>query len=161
MRLKELREQAGLQSKKLAKLARVDAGMMSKFEHFKCLPTPATMDLICKALNADVSEIYDAKERLFTHTKKAHKKPKPTDKYRLTVDLPIEAQEFIKKALPACGYKDITYWVYRCYERLQAEYIAKQRYTEEKTVHISEDYEHNNTNFANGYDFYDYEEENQ
>lgn len=119
MKLKERREEKGLLSKSLGKLIGISPDMMSRFENYKCLPTPPDMKKICQALECDPDDPYDRAEITFPRRKK---KPKPEDRYRLTVDLPIEAKDFFKKALRVCGYKDITYWVWRCYERLQKQY---------------------------------------
>ena len=54
---------------------------------------------------------------------------KEKDIYKITVRLPKEARKEIKDALKVCGYKDVTYWIWRCYERLlnQKDILIKQR----------------------------------
>lgn len=123
MNLKLIREQNGLKGYELAKAVGTDASMISRFENYKCLPTPETMDGICRELSCGVADIYEPIEITYKIPESAkRKKPKPADKYRLTVDLPAEAQEFLSRAIRKCGYKDITNWVTWCYERLQAQY---------------------------------------
>lgn len=119
MKLKAIREEKGLLSKSLGRRIGLSADMMSRIENYRCLPIPDDMKRLCQALECDVDDLYDRAEITFPRKKK---KPKPEDRYRLTVDLPIEAKDFFKKALRTCGYKDITYWVWRCYERLQKQY---------------------------------------
>ena len=123
MNLKLIREQKGLKGRELADAVGTDASMISRFENYKCLPTPETMDGICRELSCSVADIYEPIEITYKIPESAkRKKPKPADKYRLTVDLPAEAQEFLSRAIRKCGYKDITHWVTWCYERLQAQY---------------------------------------
>lgn len=119
MKLKEKREEKGIMAKALGKRVGISPDMMSRFENYKCLPVPTDMEKICRELECDVEDLYSRTEITYPRKKK---KPKPEDRYRLTVDLPIEARDFLKKALRVCGYKDITYWVWRCYERLQKQY---------------------------------------
>ena len=122
MKLKEIRVAKGRQQKELAKAIGVDEPMISRFEHYKCLPTPPTMELLLKELNCSIKDIYKPNEIYIKPKNNAESKAKEEDIYHLTVNLPGEAREIFKNALKKCGYKDITYWVYRCYERLKKQY---------------------------------------
>ena len=124
MRLKQLRIARGRQQKELAKKIGTDEPMMSKFENYKCLPTPQMMNLLVKELGCSVDDIYEPHEVYYQSGKPtATDKPKKTPTvYNLTVRLPREAKSFFKKALKKCGFKDITAWIVWCYERLQTQY---------------------------------------
>jgi DNA-binding Xre family transcriptional regulator len=120
MRLKERIDELGFKSKDFAERVGTDAPMISKFANYKCLPIPAMMELICKELECEINDIYENEEIYYQPTKK--RKTKKADNYKLTVRLPKEAKEFFKKALTKCGYRDITDWITKCYNRLQARY---------------------------------------
>ncbi len=134
MRLQEQINKAGLLNKELAEKVGTDNSMMSRFVHFKCLPVPDDMEKICKILDCTVSDIYEDNE---IHYKSIAKKKtkKETDKYKLTVSLPKDAQVFIKKALKKCGYRDITEWILKCYLRLKKQYALIEAYEKEKASH--------------------------
>lgn len=125
MELTKKRKEAGLKQRELAERAKIDEQMMSKIENYKCLPVPETMQLITEALRCLVEDIYEPEEIYYTGAEVRAKRKRPSEKgkyYKITVRLPRGAKEVLERALPVCGYKDITYWVYRCYERLQAQY---------------------------------------
>lgn len=125
MNLIKKRKEAGLKQRELAERAKIDEGLMSKIETYKCLPVPETMELITEALRCLVEDIYEPEEIYYplAMSKGSAKRPSEKDKYyKITVRLPKGAKEVLERVLPVCGYKDITYWVYRCYERLQAQY---------------------------------------
>lgn len=114
MKLREKRNERKLSQDELSRLIDIDEPMLSKFENYKCLPIPRTMELLLQALDCDLSDIYESQE--ITYAKK--KKNKEQKYYKLTVNLPLTAKENIDKALGICGYTNKTYWVIRCYERL-------------------------------------------
>jgi DNA-binding Xre family transcriptional regulator len=126
MKLQEQLTKKEMTGKELAEKIGTDVGMVSRFNNYKCLPVPAMLEDICKALNCEINDIYSNEEITF---KKANKRPASGDftNYKITVRLPRDAKEKIHKALKVCGYKDVTYWIYRCYERLitQQEIIEK------------------------------------
>ena len=119
MKLHEMRLQRNLQQKDLAILVDTDEPMISRFENYKCLPIPPMMSAILSALDCDLSDIYENKEITY---KRKQREPAELNCYKLTVRLPKEAKEFLNLALRKCGYRDVTYWIYRCYERLQKQY---------------------------------------
>ena len=120
MKLEKQLKKANLTSKDLAKQIGTDASMVSKFNNYRCLPVPATMEAICKALNCTVNDIYTDNEITF---KKGKRKAVESEyeNYKITVRLPRDAKEKVHTALKFCGYKDVTHWIYRCYERLLAQ----------------------------------------
>lgn len=118
MRLKQLRISQAIQQKELAKLVGVDEPMMSKFENFKCLPTPSIMSSLCKSLSCSVKDIYDTSEISYVIQGKKSTTTTENEVYHLTVNLPREAREFFRTQLKECGYRDITDWVNQCYKRL-------------------------------------------
>lgn len=122
MKLKEVRQNKKIKADELAKKVGVDTPTISRFENYKCLPVPKMLEKICEILGCKISDIYQDKEIYIKHSIQGKRKSEELTSYRLTVNLPKDAKEFLHKALPKCGYKDITYWVYRCYERLQAQY---------------------------------------
>jgi transcriptional regulator with XRE-family HTH domain len=123
MRLRQLRIAKGRQQKELAKKIGTDEPMMSKFENYKCLPTPSMMNLLVKELGCSVDDIYEPHEVYYQKNKPTAKEKKESPAvYNLSVRLPAEAKAFLKKALKKCGFKDITAWVVWCYERLQTQY---------------------------------------
>lgn len=71
MKLKEIRVAKGRQQKELAISVGTDEPMMSKFENYKCLPTPPTMNLILKELGCSVEDIYEAARSLLRSARKA------------------------------------------------------------------------------------------
>lgn len=134
MRLQEQINKAGLLNKELANKVGTDNSMISRFTHFKCLPIPEMMRKMCEILNCTTSEIYEDNEIYYKPTTK-RKTKRETNKYKLTVELPKEAQAFIKKALKKCGYKDITEWIMKCYLRLKKHYALIEAYEKEKASH--------------------------
>ena len=120
MRLQEQIVKSGLTNKQFGKKIGTDAPTVSRFTKYKCLPIPPMMEDICQVLNCNVEDIYSKEEIYYKPTKSD--KNKKTDKYKLTVGLPKEAKEFLKKALKKCGYRDITDWILKCYARLQKQY---------------------------------------
>lgn len=124
MKLREIRISRNKQQKELAKAVGTDEPMLSKFEHYKCLPIPSMMKDLCRELECEATDIYEPNEMYYQGGIKvsSSKTRKQSEVYHLTVNLPPEAREVFKNALKKCGYKDITYWVYRCFERLKAQY---------------------------------------
>lgn len=120
MKLKEIRVAKGRQQKELAISVGTDEPMMSKFENYKCLPTPPTMKLILKELGCSVEDIYEPHEVYYAPPAKPKKRKRKTNVYRLTAELPEEAREFFKSgALQKCGFQDITAWANWCYTQLK------------------------------------------
>lgn len=120
MRLKEIRVAKGRQQKELAISVGTDEPMMSKFENYKCLPTPPTMKLILKELGCSVEDIYEPHEVYYAPPAKPKKRKRKSNVYRLTAELPEEAREFFKSgALQKCGFQDITAWANWCYTQLK------------------------------------------
>ena len=120
MKLEKQLKKANLTSKELAKEIGTDASMVSKFNNYRCLPVPATMEAICKALNCNVNDIYTNEEITFQKGKRTVSESE-YENYKVTVRLPRDAKAKVHKALKVCGYKDVTHWIYRCYERLLAQ----------------------------------------
>ena len=90
---------------------------------------------LSKCVNV-TTKIYTNKELYYKPTKQKTKKE--TDKYKLTVSLPKEAQAFLKKALKKCGYRDITDWILRCYARLQKQFEIIEAKEKEKALRNNE-----------------------
>lgn len=119
MKLRELLQQKGVRQQELAKSVGLDEPMISKFINYKCLPVPPDMNLICEFLNCAITDIYLESE-IYMKQNKASSEMKEPEWYNLTVRLPRKAKELLNKAnLKKCGYKDITQWITRCYERLE------------------------------------------
>ena len=131
MFLKEKRLEKGKSQKEMAKAIGTDEPLYSKFENHKCLPVPTTMDKLTETLDCEVKDIYSDNE---VYYRKVRKKPSANSGYKLTAVLPPDAKEFLQVALKECGYKDITYWVWRCYERLQKEYEYKKKASSQPTT---------------------------
>lgn len=122
MKLTELRIERGIQAKDLAVAVGTDAPMISRFEHYKCLPIPKMCARIADVLGCDIEAIYEPHEIYY---KKPHKQVKAVEltSYRLTAKLPREARDFLHSgALQECGYKDITEWINKCYHALMRTY---------------------------------------
>lgn len=135
MKLREIRKAKGRQQKELGNAIGTDEPMMSKFETYKCLPIPSMMKLLLKELDCKIEDIYEPNEIYLNANKSTqNQEASELDCYRLTANLPREAKEFFKKALKKCGYKDITYWVYRCYERLIKQYEIITKAEKEKDL---------------------------
>ena len=64
MRIKELREQAGISGRQLAKITNLDPSQISKIEKGVSKPSLDALDRICNALNITFAEFFspDAKE---------------------------------------------------------------------------------------------------
>ena len=124
MNLKQIRLAKGLQQKELAISVGTDEPMMSKFENYKCLPTPPVMTCILKELDCKIEDIYEPHEVFYEPpAKRSQKRKRKSDVYRLTAELPEEAREFFKSgALQKCCFKDITSWANWCYEQLKKKY---------------------------------------
>lgn len=132
-KLRAIRIAKGRQQKELAQKIGTDEPMMSRFENFKCLPIPSMLSKLTEALGCTVDDIYEPHEIYLqgvTVKASAPKAKKNTDVYHLTVNLPPEAREFFKTALKKLGYKDITDWANRCFERTRRQYeelLAKEK----------------------------------
>ena len=119
MKLRELLQQKGIRQQELAKSVGLDEPMISKFMNYKCLPIPPDMKLICEFLNCAITDIYLENEIYMKEHKESSVSKEP-EWYNLTVRLPRNAKDLLNKAnLKKCGYKDITQWITRCYERLE------------------------------------------
>ena len=132
-KLRQVRIAKGRQQKELAQKIGTDEPMMSRFENFKCLPIPSMLARLTEELNCTIDDIYEPHEIYLqgvTAKVSAPKAKKNTEVYHLTVNLPPEAREFFKTALKKCGYKDITDWANRCFERTRRQYeeiLAKEK----------------------------------
>lgn len=135
MKLKEKRIEKKLKQSELADKIGVDVPMMSRLETYQCLPVPVTMDKILQALDCELEDIYEPHE---IYVKPRAQKKASTEKeiYKITVRLPKNARNEIKEALKVCGYKDVTYWIWRCYERLlnQKDILLAQKKRYEKEM---------------------------
>lgn len=127
MKLQKLLEEKELKGKELAEKVGTDASMISRFTNYKCLPIPPMLEEICKALGCEIADIYEDSEIYVKHKKKAVRTEADFENYKVTVRLPRDAKAKIREALKVCGYKDVTYWIYRCYERLMAQYEIIKR----------------------------------
>ena len=137
MKLKEVRLAKNRQQKELAISIGTDEPMMSKFENYKCLPIPSMMKALLIELDCKLEDIVESSEVYVNETKVSVKQNKEAEEpkyYRLTVNLPREAKEFLKLSLKKCGYKDITYWIYRCFERLTKQYEIITKAEKEKDL---------------------------
>lgn len=132
-KLRAIRIAKGRQQKELAQKIGTDEPMMSRFENFKCLPIPSMLSKLTEELGCTVDDIYEPHEIYLqgvTVKASAPKAKKDTEVYHLTVNLPPEAREFFKTALKKLGYKDITDWANRCFERTRRQYeelLAKEK----------------------------------
>ena len=122
MKLQEQMSKKNLTGKKLAEQIGTDVGMVSRFNNYKCLPIPPMLEEICKALECDINDIYEDSEIYVKRKKKSVRTEADYENYKVTVRLPREAKGKIREALKVCGYKDVTYWIFRCYERLISQY---------------------------------------
>lgn len=121
MRLQEQILKNKMTAKEVAKNLNVDEPTISRFVNYKCLPIPSMLEKICNVLNCNISDIYNDDEIYMKRSKKS-KRESNYENYKITVRLPRDAKGKIHQALQTCGYKDVTYWIYRCYERLMAQY---------------------------------------
>ncbi len=137
MKLYEQITKKGLTSKSFAEAIGSDAPMVSKFTHYKCLPIPPTLKIMCDVLGCNAEDIYSSEEMYYAPTKKQGQNKKANN-YKLTVCLPKEAKAFFKKALKKCGYRDITDWILHCYARLQKRYEIILTAEREKALRDSE-----------------------
>ena len=135
MKLKEKRIEKNLKQSELAEKIGVDVPMMSRLETYQCLPVPDTMDKITQALECDVEDIYEPHE-IYVKPRAPRKASAEKEIYKITVRLPKDARKEIKEALKVCGYKDVTYWIWRCYERLlnQRDILIAQKKRYEKEM---------------------------
>ena len=133
MKLQKQLSKANIMSKELAEKIGTDASMISRFTNYKCLPIPPMLEEICKALGCEINDIYEDSEIYVKPKKKAVRTEADFENYKVTVRLPRDAKAKIHEALNVCGYKDVTYWIYRCYERLITQYeIIKRAEKREK-----------------------------
>ncbi len=137
MKLREKRKQQNRKAKELAECVGTDEPMFSKFENYKCLPIPTMLKAICKELNCEIKDIYENDELYITNNENkivaSEKEKSESEYYNLTVRLPKDARKYLNKEyLRKCGYKDITYWIWRCYERLQKQYEIINKAEQEK-----------------------------
>lgn len=121
--------------------ARVDKSLLSKIVNDICLPTPSTLDGICKSLSCNALDLYDVREIELV--------PKDNDLtpsnavatcridlgglshgnniYNLTVEIPRDIAErvFAKSALRKMGYLSKTDFVRQCVAELDARLTEK------------------------------------
>lgn len=125
MKLREIRISRGRQQKELAIIIGTDEPTFSRFEHYKCLPTPVMLEKLIKELDCTVFDLYEPHE-LYLQDLQAPKKPRKQSGvgtyYRMTVKLAPDAKLFVKDAVKECGYKSITEWVNKCLCDLQKQY---------------------------------------
>ena len=132
-KLRQVRIAKGRQQKELAQKTGTDEPMMSRFENFKCLPIPSMLAKLTQELDCTVDDIYEPHEIYMQGVRAKESTPRKkveSEVYHLTVNLPPEAREFFKTALKKCGYKDITDWANRCFERTRRQYeeiLAKEK----------------------------------
>ena len=115
MRLKEKRLASGLKAKALGRAVGLDESMISRFENYRCLPTPPDMERLCRELGCTVRDLYDPAEIRYAAPPRAGDAPCV---YRLTVDLPPEARERVREAVKLLGYANMTAWIEDCYVKL-------------------------------------------
>lgn len=136
MKLQEKLQAQGITAKELAEKLSVDAPMVSKFVNYKCLPIPEMLGLICEVLGCTWEDIYSDKELYVKPNKQ--KNGKRVGYYKLTVELPQEARDFLKRNLKKCGYKSVTDWIAHCYKNLQIRYKIIERAEREKAFRLNE-----------------------
>lgn len=137
MKLQEQLTKKEMTGKELAEKIGTDVGMVSRFNNYKCLPIPPMLEEICKALGCEINDIYEDNEIYVKPKKKAVRTEADFENYKITVRLPRDAKSKIRQALKTCGYKDVTYWIFRCYERLITQYeIIKRAEKREKLKSI-------------------------
>ncbi len=134
MNLKKIRLSRGMSQKELASSVGIDEPMLSKFENYKCMPIPSTMSQILDKLNCELKDVY-SNEEIYVKTKSTKKDVKRQQHYKLTVRLPQKAKYKLNKCLRKCGYKDITYWIYRCYEELLKQYEVIEKAEKKDLTH--------------------------
>ena len=93
---------------------RVDKSLLSKIVNDVCLPTPQTLDGICRSLSCDVYELYDPREitlapkgaSVSSGARKSRERRARNDFYNLTVEIPRDIAErvFAKASLRKLGY---------------------------------------------------------
>lgn len=128
---------------------RVDKSLLSKFVNDVCLPNPNVLDCLCKTLNCDVLEVYDAREiDLLRDAKNARKHSNHNGKshgenvYNLTVELDrdIASRVFNKTALKKLGFKNRTHciksFVFALDKKLQKIY-QKEKAVKRDDTHLN------------------------
>lgn len=137
MNLRELRIKNGIKAKELAEKVGTDEAMMSRFENYKCLPTPPTMAKLCDELSCVPTDIYDSSEMYYqAPAHKTKRLSRVNIVYHLTADLPVEAREWLKEHLTMMGYLSVTEWINDCYRALKEQY--KNDFTHESLQATSE-----------------------
>lgn len=116
--------QKGLRQSDVAARIGIDEPTMSKFVNYKCLPIPSTMARLLGVLDCDIHTIYTPQEITFPKSVTTKKR---SSCYKLSVRLPKEDKELIKKALKACGYKNVTFWINACLSELKRQYSEKRK----------------------------------
>lgn len=130
-KLKQLREQKGLQAKQVAEAAGIDATMYSRFENYRVLPIPPDLERITEALQCLPTDLYSPDEvRLLpdvnrvdaTGGAKAYQVP---NEYKMTVRLGNDCREVLtREVLQKCGYKSIGDFIGACIQKLKMQYEA-------------------------------------
>ena len=117
MKLKEIRKERGVEQLDLALKVGTNAPMMSKFEHYKCLPIPTMLRSICEVLHCERSEIYDDDEIYLSKNKRSTKTSKVKSKiYYLSVRLPERARKVLAIGnLNKCGYHSLKDFIWHCF----------------------------------------------
>ena len=146
-RLKERRAELKLSqpqvSAELKKIEpHIDAGMVSRYEHGVCLPTPAQLEGLETVLQADRAALYDLEDLDLLGAIRGHTEP-PTEEseHKATAPPPSHAGRFRKcyrisrefaaslpdDLLQVCGYSSWQSWHDAALKRLLAEYAARSR----------------------------------
>lgn len=119
MKLKEIRESKKISAEEMAKAMDVTEELYGEMEDYNCLPTPPKSRKMLKKLDCVLEDVYEPHEVYVKVGSRSGTHRPPTEVYKLTAELPVEAREFFRSnALQECGYQSINEWANACYTKL-------------------------------------------
>ena len=140
MNLQRIRAENGIEQAFLAKKVGTNAPMMSNFEHYKCIPTPGMLMMICKELKCSPLDIYERNE-LYLDEKKFQKSTiieSSTPKiYKLTVELPNSLRKVLtQENLEKCGYHSLKDFIWHCCKKFEKRVAREKENTTVLTTQV-------------------------
>lgn len=132
MNLQSVRQSKNIEQAELAKQVGTNAPMMSNFEHYKCLPVPRMLKMMCEILHCEISDIYSNEELYITTLKRNRVPEEKRIFYKLTVSLPDSMRNLLSQNnLERCGYHSLKDFIWHACKRFE-----KQLYAVNKKGHL-------------------------
>jgi len=136
-KMKLARLESGFSQTEVADNIKSDKFMLSKFENGQCLPMPNMWEAIAEIYHKLPRDIIEGNtlcnlERILKKPRATQTEAKNYEYKHIGCFVRRDMSAILtKQTLKACGYKDLTNWIYACIKNLNAEY--QKSVTKEKT----------------------------